>query len=133
MNLTDRFFSLGAMPPFDALPADELMKIADVARSRSFAPDASLGQEGSPMLRLHVVVAGCFRSPDGGRAPSILGLTGVLYDEPSPVTWKADPVEGASTLSIGRGHLFTILYACPRLTLGLLDRRAALPTVGPRP
>ena len=108
---------------------DELMKIADVARARTFIPGARLGLEDSPMLRLHLVIEGGFRS-NGVPAPSILGLTGVLFDQPLSSPWAADEETGATTLSIGRGHLFTILYACPDLTLGLLDRQAALPNTG---
>lgn len=120
MNRADRLLALARTSPFDRLGSSELMPISAVTRARHFAPGAALGVVGRPLSRLHVVVEGGFEDHRSRPAPHILGLAGVLQDRPQATAWTAR-TEGATALLVERGHLFTILHACPELALGLAD------------
>ncbi|MEM8994529.1 MAG: hypothetical protein AAGF23_07025 [Acidobacteriota bacterium] len=128
MNLADRFFALAATPPFDRLGSAELMPIAEVARRRTFPAGAPIGTPGRPLSKLYVVIEGDFEDGGGGRSSHVAGLGGVLQDRPRAAPLRAGD-SGATVLLFERGHVFTILFACPGLTLGLAD----LPVPGERP
>ena len=120
MQLTDRLFALRRTPPFDRLRSSELALIAECTRARRFVTGDDLGLAGRPMTRLQVVVEGGFENDQGEDAPQILGLASLLYDQPLESPWRAC-ADGAETLEIRRGHLFTILRECPELALGFLE------------
>lgn len=119
LGAVDRVFMLRATPPFDLVGMPELAAIAGRMAERSFAPGASLLKAGRPVDELLVVVAGEVQRPDGAAAPAVLGLPGLLFGTRPAAGVVAGPA-GATALTLGREHLFTVLQACPELLAGVL-------------
>ena len=78
-------------------------------------------QAGVISPRLQVVTSGRVERQDGGPVSPVIGLGSLLFGREAPTTLVAGE-GGAETLEVSRGHLFTILYECPLLTVGFLEQ-----------
>lgn len=130
LGAVDRLFALRRTPPFDRVGLAELAAIAARMDERVHAPHAPLLAAGRPVEDLLVVVAGGAERATppaagtgplrpAGPAPAVLGLAGLLFGTRPTTDVVAGP-DGATTLSLAREHLFTVLQACPELLAGVL-------------
>lgn len=122
MSLIERVLDLSRLAPFDALRESELIAVADVCRSRIYGPGERLAQQGEILPRLVLVVEGGFVTAQGQQAPDLIGLSSVLLARELEQSLQAG-TEGARSLEIAAGHVFTLVNECPSWTLGCLGLR----------
>lgn len=121
MGVTDRLFALRDVPPFDRLRESHLALIAEVSKHRRFAAGDVVRQAGVLSPRLQIVTSGGVEAEDGSAVGAVIGLRALLFSREAPATLVAGD-GGAEILEISRGHLFTILYECPLLTVGFIEQ-----------
>lgn len=120
MKVTDKFFALRHVSPFDTLWREELVLIAEVAKERGFAPGELVAVAGAPAARLYVVIRGRLLRADATPAPIVFGALSLLYNYPLAQNLYAAPEGEMLCLLIGKGHFFTMVNECPAFTAGLI-------------
>jgi signal-transduction protein with cAMP-binding, CBS, and nucleotidyltransferase domain len=126
MTITEKFFALKSVPPFDRLRDSELALLAEVARVRRFAPGETVCAPERPLQRLLVVVQGGIAPTAGGGATDVLGVAALLFGVPIADTYTASPATGATCLLVSKGHFHTTVRECPELVAAFLDRQIGL-------
>jgi len=123
MSVTERFFRLRAVPPFDRLFDSELAMIADAAVVRAYEPGHVIASAGKALKALIITLEGGLCYADGTPLPSIFSpghlLMGASLEQAVCVTKDAP----ALCLLVAKTHFFTMLYECPSLTLGFGESR----------
>lgn len=121
MSLTERFFRMRAIAPFDRLYDGELAIIAQAAIPRRYAPGHRLLSAYKPPNALFIVLEGSLTTPSGDPLPRIFSPEYLVMGLPLEQDVIADAKTGALCLLISKGHFFTLLYECPALTMGFSD------------
>lgn len=130
MTPIERLFALRAAPCFRRLHQSEQNVLARVAEERTFAAGEVVLRHGQVPSKLYVVVEGGLESADGTPAGAIVGAEGVLCGAPVRHAVCAAKSSGARCLVFGKAHLFTAVYQCPPLLVGLLEGEGEEPTGG---
>jgi signal-transduction protein with cAMP-binding, CBS, and nucleotidyltransferase domain len=122
MTIIDKIFILKKISPFDRLKDSQIAVIAEVAKEQVFEPDKIVSSKEKIQHRLYITIEGSIITEiDQKTIPQIFGLESLLFDLPISDTLKASD-EGAVCLVISKKHFFTIMYECPELVLGFLEK-----------
>ncbi len=121
MTLMQRYFALRRHAPFSGLPDRDRMLVAEVAEARPFEAGRRLIEAGRPLRRLYLVIDGELRFDRGGLCPALLGVGSLLFDHELDEGIVAGE-NGATCITLEKGHFYTLIYQCPALLLGLLER-----------
>jgi signal-transduction protein with cAMP-binding, CBS, and nucleotidyltransferase domain len=118
MSVTERFFRLRSVHPFDRLHDSELAMIADAAVVRAYEPGHVIASAGKPMKALIITLEGQLCYEDGTVLPQVFSPGHLLMGAALEQSVCVSGTEPAFCLLIAKSHFFTMLYECPLLTLG---------------
>lgn len=116
-----RIFFLNSLPPFNTLPATDLLILAKSCKDRSYAPDKILCPAGYVPEYLFLIRSGSVVTPGGGHFEQIAGIDSVTSGEPLSEDLRAGP-EGCEAIVLARGKLLTLLHDRPDLLPTLLGQ-----------
>jgi hypothetical protein len=130
MSAVDRLFQLHLTPPFDRLRTEELTVIAGISRAAKWRPGELIANPDQPLRHLLIIREGAVMWA-GRPLPPIVGVPTLLFDNPLLGPLLADPVHGATGLTIARGHFFTIVNECPSLLVSFYETAGELVSTQP--
>ena len=122
MTIIDKIFILKKISPFDRLKDSQISVIAEVAKEQIFEPNKIVSFKDKIQHKLYIIIKGnILTETDQKPIPQIFGLESLLFDIPISETLKAS-AKGAICLVIPKKYFFTIMYECPELVLGFLEK-----------
>jgi CRP/FNR family transcriptional regulator, cyclic AMP receptor protein len=123
-ELTKRFEALASAPMFADIPKRHRQAIARVTYVRTYAPDATLMEEGTPASSFLVILEGSAKVRRGGRTVARLGPGDFIGEisllDPGPRTATVVATTGVTCLDLAGRDFRRILENQPALVMRLL-------------
>lgn len=122
MTLVERLFAIRSMSPFDRLTDEEIALIAEAALERKYEPGRKVASSGKSMKALFITVKGSLVDSKGRRLPAVFSPSALISGRTLTADVLASSEEGAVCLLLNKGYFFTVLYECPALAVGFIEK-----------
>lgn len=123
-EMMNRVLLLRDVPLFDAIAADQLLPLAQVARRRSVPADTVIFEEGQPGFELFLVLEGRVAIETDGRTVAELGRRECFGEmailDDGPRSARARSIEDTELLLIHRDDFDNMLDIAPGLSRGVI-------------
>lgn len=114
MNLVERMFALRDTACFSGQAEQDLARLAEAARERSYAAGERFCLAGQALRRLYVVTEGRIEGRSGAAMPRVLGAPSMLFQLPVREELVVSS-EGAHCLVFEKSVFFTMVFQCPSI------------------
>ena len=128
MTIIQKIIALKELPGFQVLRQSELIRVAESACRKDYAPGKTVVAPGAVLSHLYIVVEGAIcDTASQTRIPRVWGADLLLANLPTASALTADLTLGALCLRLSKRHFFTLIYECPAFLVDLMQSGMSVP------